>query len=73
MRRSALDSIDLTKFAAQTNLRTYASRESKCIRSYLQATPHNVFLQRRDACDKTRHGLSSLRNCCTRDAAAACQ
>ena len=37
-----------------------ASREPKTIRPYLHTTPHNTFLQRRDACDKTRPSLSSL-------------
>ena len=71
------DSIDLTQnslLRAASGLLPRTPVESQgTIRSYLHETLHNVFLQRRDACDKTRHGLSSLRNCCTRDAAAACQ
>ncbi len=68
MRQRSTDSIDLTQNnTAQGCAAPRTPVESQgTIRSYLHETLHNVFLQRRDVCDKTRHGLSSLRNCCNR-------
>ena len=60
MRQRSTDSIDLTQIHCSGLLPRTPVESQGTIRSYLHETLHNVFLQRRDACDKTRDQASQL-------------